>query len=160
MQPMPHLHEERALVTKWHVIPLAIVDLAQVSQSILDFRWTVLTSHDVAVDDIQRLGGIGHGLDAAGEKATGAVNAVAMTTGNSGKAHLEFAASTETIGFGEDARLHLAQELECERGGAAPVGGQDQWWCLGSAADIPLINNNFATALAATATAGLHIPVR
>lgn len=120
---MPHIHEERALVPKWHVIPLAIMDLAQVSQLILDFQWTILTPHDVAVDDIQRLGGIGHGLDAAGEKATGAVNAVAMTAGEAGKSHLEPAASTETIGFGEDARLHLAHEVERERGGAALVGG-------------------------------------
>ena len=109
MQSMPHLHEERALIPKGHIVPLAIMDLAQTTQRALHFPWTILTLHDMTVDDIERLGGIGHGLDAAGEEATGTVYTEAMTTCQAGKAHLETTTTAETIGFGEDARLHLAQ---------------------------------------------------
>lgn len=109
MQSMPHLHEERTLITKRHVVPLAIMDLAQTTQRALDFPWTILTLHDMTVDDIERLRRIGHGLDAAGEEATGTMYAEAMATCQAGKAHLETSTAAETIGFGEDARLHLTQ---------------------------------------------------
>lgn len=123
MQTMPHLHKERALVPKGHVVPFTIMDLAQIPKSTLDFPWTILTFHDMTIDDIERLGGIGHGLDAAGEEPTRAMDAKAMTACESSESNLESATATETIGFGEDARLHLAQEVEGKRGSAALVRG-------------------------------------
>eukprot|EP00585_Thalassiosira_rotula_P024790 CAMPEP_0196231420 /NCGR_PEP_ID=MMETSP0913-20130531/2223_1 /TAXON_ID=49265 /ORGANISM="Thalassiosira rotula, Strain GSO102" /LENGTH=127 /DNA_ID=CAMNT_0041511589 /DNA_START=524 /DNA_END=906 /DNA_ORIENTATION=+ len=58
MQPTPNLDEERALIPERHLGSLAVVKVAQVFEPALDVPRATLALQHVAINDIQRLGGV------------------------------------------------------------------------------------------------------
>jgi len=62
VQPSPNLGKEGSLISKGHFAFLAVVELLQVAQSLLDVIRALLAYSDVLIDGIQGLAGIAHGL--------------------------------------------------------------------------------------------------
>ena len=65
------------------------MEFTKILETHLDIGRTILTLGNMTVDNIQRFGSIGHGLDGAWEEPARAVHAEAMLTCQSWKSHPE-----------------------------------------------------------------------
>mmetsp|Transcript_27782 Transcript_27782/g.51713 ORF Transcript_27782/g.51713 Transcript_27782/m.51713 type:complete len:244 (-) Transcript_27782:1917-2648(-) len=126
VKPSPDAREERLLASELHPRTFVIVRRPQDRELVTDVLRALPAAVHVIVKDVERLGRVGERLDGGGEEPSGAVAAVAVTARDAGEARGQALSLSEAVGLGEDARLHLGEQVEGEAGGVLLVVREDE----------------------------------
>ena len=126
VQLFPDSCKKGLLTAKLHFGTLLVMGAPQRFQLLFDFRRTLATAHHVIVQHVESFGRVRQSLDAGGKESTRSVTTKTMAARQTGETRRKSLAFAQAIGFGKDARLHLAEQLIGKGCGVGLVVAGDQ----------------------------------